>query len=326
VALQATGTVAPRYAGIGYNEYHKRLGQWVAAHRALMLRFPEAVWVPGPVYEVGLSVMALAYGARCRFSDWRTPEAECAGMTLRDLADAPPADPAEQGLMPLVLAFQRQIEEQLAPEGLNRGFAYSWGPMSIAASVLGIPSLMTAVMDEPGVLARVLDSLTTASIRWLQAQYEVLRAPSGIFIGNDMTGMISDRHCRDLVLPCLRRMADAFAGVARVYHNDTPCPHLIELLADTGFDVWHFSHELPVALIAAKAGGRIMLMGNVAPLALGMNGTPDAIRAAAGRCLADAPPRGLILSWGGGMAGETPAENVDALIQAARIGACKDEE
>jgi len=60
-------------------------------------------------------------------------------------------------------------------------------------------------------------------------------------------------------------------------------------------------------------------MGNVAPLDLGVRGTPDEVYAAAMNCLEKgAPSGGVILSLGGGVSPGTPPENIDALLQAAQ--------
>jgi uroporphyrinogen decarboxylase len=66
-------------------------------------------------------------------------------------------------------------------------------------------------------------------------------------------------------------------------------------------------------------GGRVALMGNVAPLDLGVRGTPEQVYAAAIQCLDRAAPGGgLILSFGGGVSPGTRPENIDAFLQAAR--------
>lgn len=60
-------------------------------------------------------------------------------------------------------------------------------------------------------------------------------------------------------------------------------------------------------------------MGNVPPLDVLAKGTPQAVRQSARECLQMHPEsRGLLLSAGGGTSPGTPAENVDALVQAAR--------
>jgi len=104
-----------------------------------------------------------------------------------------------------------------------------------------------------------------------------------------------------------------------VYHNDTPCMHLVDSLADAKFDVFNFSHKMDIAEVKAKMGHRVALMGNVSPLDLGVRGTPEEVAQAAQACLdKGAAGGGMILSFGGGVSPGTPAENIDALLAVAR--------
>ena len=76
---------------------------------------------------------------------------------------------------------------------------------------------------------------------------------------------------------------------------------------------------MDIADVKAALGGRVALMGNVAPLDLGVRGTPEQVAAAALDCLErGAPGGGMILSFGGGVSPGTRVENIDALLQAAK--------
>jgi uroporphyrinogen-III decarboxylase len=178
---------------------------------------------------------------------------------------------------------------------------------------------MEGLLTEPEPVTRLLETVTTTLIRWLHAQLETLRQPEGILLLDDLVGMVSKRHYEALIQPHLRRIFDEFDGLIRVYHNDTPCPHLLDSLATANFDVFNFSHTTDIAVVKAKMGHRVALMGNVPPLDMGVRGTPEQVYQAATDCLTKAAPGGgLILSFGGGVSPGTPPENVDALRQAAQ--------
>jgi uroporphyrinogen-III decarboxylase len=184
---------------------------------------------------------------------------------------------------------------------------------------MGTTSLMMGLVSDPAAASRVLEAVTTTIIRWLRAQLETLCQPEGIMLLDDLVGLVSKRHYEALVQPHLRRIFDGFEGLIRVYHNDTPCPHLLESLAEANFDVFNFSHEMDIGEVKAKMGHRVALMGNVPPLAVGVHGTPTDVKQWAKECLnKGAPGGGMILSFGGGVAPGTPAENIDALLEAVR--------
>jgi uroporphyrinogen decarboxylase len=58
-------------------------------------------------------------------------------------------------------------------------------------------------------------------------------------------------------------------------------------------------------------------MGNVAPLEVGVRGTPEMVRRAAGEILAKSNGASLILSVGGGVSPGMGRENIMALVEAA---------
>jgi len=136
---------------------------------------------------------------------------------------------------------------------------------------------------------------------------------------DDLVGMVSKRHYETLIHSHLSRIFNEFGGLIRIYHNDTPCPHLLESLAEANFDIFNFSHKMDIGDVKAKMGHRVAMMGNVPPLDVGVRGTPEGVARWARECLEKgAPGGGMILSFGGGVSPGTPAENIDALLQAAR--------
>jgi uroporphyrinogen decarboxylase len=220
--------------------------------------------------------------------------------------------------MPLVLRRYQDAEERLNALGLGVRIVAARGPLTVASWLTGIGGLMEGIIAQPALVNHILDAITTTLIDWLQAQLDSVRNPEGILLLDDLVGMVSRRHYQALVGPCLQRIFERFAGMVRLYHNDTPCPHLLESLAETGFDVFNFSHEMDIAQVKARMGKGVALMGNVAPLGLGVRGEPEQVYQAALECLEKgAPGGGMILSFGGGVSPETKAENIDALARAA---------
>jgi len=218
-----------------------------------------------------------------------------------------------------VLRLYEVMDERLGAEGLGIKMVCARGPMTVASWLVGVTPLMMGLIKEPDEVSRILDTMTTSIIRWLHAQLEALQRPEGIMLLDDIVGMVSKRHYEALIHPHLRRIFDEFDGLVRVYHNDTPCPHLLESLVEANFDVFNFSHEVDIREVKIKMGGRVALMGNVPPLDVGVRGTPAEVTRWARECLdKGAPGGGMILSFGGGVSPDTPPENIDALLEAAR--------
>ena len=309
----------PGYAGMDTRDYFLFPNQWLEINLGLLDRFPEAVWLPGFWVEYGMAAEPSAFGARVLFHPNQPPSIEPVVTDLAFWAEAKPADPQKAGLMPLVLRLYEVMEERLQAEGLGIKMVCARGPMTTAGWIVGLSNLLMELITSPEQVTRFLETITTTLIRWLHAQLDTLRQPEGIMLLDDIVGMVSKRHYEELVHPHLRRIFDEFDGLIRVYHNDTPCMHLVESLAEANFDVFNFSHEMDIAEVKAEMGHRVALMGNVPPLEVGVREPPEVVERSALECLdKGAPGGGMILSFGGGVSPGTPAENIDALVKAAR--------
>jgi uroporphyrinogen-III decarboxylase len=309
----------PGYAGIDTRDYFLLPDKWLEVNLGLLERFPDAAWIPGFWVEYGMAAEPSAFGTKIHFYPDRPPSIEPLVTDLAFWADVKPVNPREDGLMPLVLRLYEVMDERLQAEGLGVRMVCARGPMTAASWLVGMTPLMMGLVTEPEDVSKILDTATTSIIHWLRAQLEAVREPEGIMLLDDLVGLVSRRHYEAFIHPHLRRIFDAFDGMIRVYHNDTPCPHLLESLAEANFDVFNFSHEVDIAEAKAKMGHRVALMGNVPPLDVGVRGTPTDVTRWARECLdKGAPGGGMILSFGGGVSQGTPVENIDALLEAAR--------
>ncbi len=324
VALIVDSPWLPGYAGIDTRDYFVLPDKWFEIHRGLIDRFPGAAWLPGFWVEYGMAAEPSAFGIRMQFHPDSPPSIEPLVDDLAFWEDRiKPANPHTDGLMPLALRLYAAAEERLYAEGLGIRMVCARGPLAVASWLAGISPLMMDMALEPDRVTKILDAVTETIIRWLQAQLDTLHNPEGIMVLDDLVGMISVKQYKALIEPHMQRIFDAFDGLIRVYHNDTPCEHLFSSLADAHFDVFNFTHTVDIGTVKAQIGDRVALLGNVPPLDVGVRGTPDDVYTAARACLdsaatVDPALSGVILSFGGGVSPGTPPENIDALIRAAR--------
>jgi uroporphyrinogen decarboxylase len=179
---------------------------------------------------------------------------------------------------------------------------------------------MLDLSENPEGVHKLLAFATDAIIAWLQAQAEAIGSSvEGVFLLDDIPGMLSRRSYLEFAHPYLKRICEAFpADWVKVYHNDANVRPFLSDLATVGFDALNWTHRIDVGDALKATGGRLCLMGNVAPLDLGVRGTPAQVEQAARQVIERANGGRLILSFGGGLSPGTPKENIQALVQAAR--------
>jgi uroporphyrinogen decarboxylase len=318
VALIVDSPWIPGHAGLHTLDFFLDTRAWLETHLALLARFPEVVFLPGFWVEYGMANEPSAFGARTLWHPDSPPSLRQLELPPAEWPGLPRPDPETDGLMPLVLRRLERLEKGELPEPHRIRFAAARGPLAVAAHVLGTTTLLEATAAEPEATAAALDIFTETVVAFLRAQLARLREPLGILLLDDIPGMLSPRGFDRMALPFLQRVFDAFPGLLRIYHNDSPCAHLLPRIGQLHCEVWNFSHEIDVAE-ARSAMPRMALLGNVAPLGTLVRGTPDQVHAEARACVEKAAcGGGFILSAGGGVSPGTPAEHIDALVRAAR--------
>ncbi len=316
VALIVDSPWLPGYADVDTLDYFLNTDRWLRINRDLLTRFPDVAWIPGFWIEYGMAAEPSAFGARIVWHHDQPPAIEPVLGGLAALKDVEPADPQHHGFMPLILQRYAETENQLLRDGIHIKMVAARGPFAVTGWMLSMTELMVVLQTEPDAMHQLLDTVTTTIIAWLRAQLNVLKAPEGIMVLDDIVGLLSPKLFEEFARPCMTRLFSEFNGMIRVYHNDTPCPHLIKPMANLGFDVFNFSHEMDIAKVQAEMPN-IALMGNVSPYAVMVNGTPQEVEAWACECVRRTNKKNLILSAGGGVSPGTPAEAIDALMKVA---------
>ena len=318
VALIVDSPWMPGFVGMHTLDFFLDTEAWLATYLKVLARFPDVVFLPGFWVEYGMANEPSAFGARIVWRADSPPSIRHLELPPSEWARLPRPDPETDGLMPLVLRRLELLERGGLPQPHRIHFAAARGPLAVAAHVLGATTFLEATAAEPEAARAALEIFTDTVIAFLRAQIARLREPLGILVLDDLPGMLSPRGFDRMALPCLQRVFDSFPTLLRIYHNDTPCRHLLPRMGQLHCEVWNFSHEMDIAEVRA-AVPRMALLGNVAPLDTLVRGTPEQVLREARACVEKAAPGGaFILSAGGGLSPGTPAEHIDALVAAAR--------
>jgi MtaA/CmuA family methyltransferase len=183
-----------------------------------------------------------------------------------------------------------------------------------------------ALMDlavEPELAGRVMDRALVNAIEHGKAA--VRCGVDALYIGDPLasSSVISPRHFEQFCLPRFRLFCEELRRLdvliyLHVCGNSGP---ILEMMADTGVDCIEPLDPLggvDVADAKRRIGGRVALMGGVNTLTL-LGGSPEEVyEEATACCRAGGSDGGYLLAAGDMVPDETAAENVQAMVRAAR--------
>ncbi|MEN6601020.1 MAG: uroporphyrinogen decarboxylase family protein [Bryobacteraceae bacterium] len=320
VALIVDSPWIPGFAGVAHLEYYVDPETWFRANLRITREFPDVIPVPSWWAEYGMAIEPSALGSRVHFRNDQPPGLSPILATREDIERLAPVNPESDGLMPFALQLYHMQKSRIMDAGYTIPLVAARGPLCLASYLRGVTELMMDLVEDPEWVHRFLEFTTTTVIRWLRAQADVIgKTVEGILVLDDIPGMLSKRSYLEFAHPYLRRICEAFpSDWVKIYHNDANTRPFLTELGECGFDVLNWTHRIDVREAREKIGDKVCLMGNVAPLDVGVRGTSDVVHQAAREVLHNSGGKGLILSVGGGVSPGMPVANIQALVDAAR--------
>ena len=309
----------PGFVGIPTLDYFTLSEEWIKANIYIEERFPEVVFLPGYWMEYGMGAEPSAFG--CSMKWWKNspPSVIPAIHETSEIARLKVPDPEADGLMPLILHLYEHIEKSVNKQKSHIKMVAARGPLATAAHIRGVTEFLVDLKLSPDETKRLLEITTETAIRFLRAQINHLSEVEGILLLDDIVGFLSPRDYLEFAHPYMTEIFSSFEGMVKVYHNDSKIDHLLEPLAETGLHVLNFGFNVDMEEAWQRVGHKIRLMGNIPTIEILAGGTPEEVKLHAAECIRKTGGgRGLILSAGGAVPPDTPARNIDALVEAAR--------
>jgi uroporphyrinogen decarboxylase len=252
-------------------------------------------------------------------------EASDLGLAVEFPADSLPvstqpllADPAGLGRLRLVepthgrrmhdrLEAVRFLREQAAGQVPVMGWVE--GALAEAADLRGVSQIMTDLYERPEWVAELLEFCVNQEIAFARAQVEA--GADLIGLGDAVCSQISPKMYRQFGLPYEQRI---FAAVREM--GATPrlhiCGNTSRILADmtaSGAAIIDLDWMVDFAQASRLYGAQVSLCGNVDPVAVMLQGSPESIEKATRACLEAGGPR-CFSAAGCEIPDATPSENL----------------
>ncbi|MFW9832041.1 MAG: uroporphyrinogen decarboxylase family protein [Candidatus Thorarchaeota archaeon] len=271
-------------------------------------------------WESSFNLLAEAMGCTMRYPEDSVPQvAVHVVKSSQDLSQIEIPDPYHSGRLPLHIEMLRLIKTEVQDQ--IPVMAYTPGPFTLAGQLCGVNLLMAATIQNPKFVHDLTNITLQASTMYALANIE---AGADIIVTADPTAsgsLISSKTFDTFAAPHLSKIANTIikAGATASLHICGKTTTLLESMANTGVKIIELDHLVNLVEAKRLVGKRVVIMGNLNPIDLLLNGTPEQVEAAAKECIKTVGQDGrYILSSGCEIPPDAPLDNVKAMVAAAQ--------
>jgi MtaA/CmuA family methyltransferase len=224
-------------------------------------------------------------------------------------------DPHTSPRMSNRLRALESYRERLNKEKLIEGWIE--GPVAEAADLRGINNLMMDFYDDREFVHDLFEFVLELELNFAKAQME--SGAELIGVGDAAASLVGPKIYEDFVWPFEKRMMESLRAMGartrlHICGNTRP---ILGLMGQLGCDIVDLDWMAPLSEARAAMGAGQVLLGNIDPVRVVRNGSPQEVYDAVAECHRQAGDR-FIVSAGCEVVRDTPAENVHAMRRYAR--------
>jgi MtaA/CmuA family methyltransferase len=224
-------------------------------------------------------------------------------------------DPLGGGRMTDRVKAVSLLKEKIGGEKLIEGWIE--GPCAEAADLRGINTLMVDFFDDPPFVLDLFDFVVEMELRFARAQMEAGADIMGV--GDAASSLVGPVIYEEFVWPMQKELVDGLHEMElpvrlHICGNTTP---ILEKLGQLGCEIVDLDFMVSMSAGRKSMGEEQVLLGNIDPVRVLRDGTPESITEAIAECHREAGPR-YIVGAGCEVPRGTPDENLRALTEYAR--------
>jgi uroporphyrinogen decarboxylase len=269
-----------------------------------------------PITDYGLGTESM--GSSVVIRDWeQTYVRDFAVKSESDITDLKLPNPLVDGRMPVIINCEQILVEKLGDHiGINGGLS---GPLSFATNLRGPQQIIYDLVQKPGLVHQLLELSLEATKAFGEAQI-VHGGVKTINIYEPMCALISNRMADEFSFEYLEKLIRHLKGLGALVllHICNNTTRLLNRMVEIGSDILSLDVQVDLAEAKRIVAGRASISGNVTTWNLAML-SPEEIYNESCHCIEKAAEGGrYTLGSSCEVPMETPPENIDAMVRAAR--------
>lgn len=290
-----------------------------------MLELEEYIYETFHSDGAGLSTtlrgMAEAMGSTIRYFDHNISQLDKPALdSLDDVDKARLVDVDKDGRLPIILEGLRLVKEKLGDKVPVSGTVT--GPFTIAAMLVGTEKLLIGMIKKPDKVKQLMEVIAENNERYIARMLEM-----GIGVGFadpvSTTSLLRVKQYQEFSLPYFQHNVDFILknGGGCGLHICGGSRPIWEDLNKTGIGLFGLDNIEDLEEAKEVLGPHMAIQGNVPPVDVIRLGTPQDVLRSSKECIRKAwdSPNGFTLTSGCQTPMDTPAENLQAMMDAARI-------
>ncbi|SHJ80758.1 uroporphyrinogen decarboxylase [Hathewaya proteolytica DSM 3090] len=228
-------------------------------------------------------------------------------------------NPYKDGRLPVHVEAMKYLIDGVGTEVPCSGGVV--GPFTNAFFLVGVPVMTKLMFKRPDLVHKLCEISLKTCINYTEAILSCGLTPT---ISEPMSSctVVSPKHFREFSLPYLRRLIEYInsKGKGVTIHICGKTDPIWEDLVESKITGLSIDNIADLEQCKKQVGDRVKIMGNVEPATVMYGGTPTEIRKSVIDCVSKCwdSPKGYVIMSGCSLPVETPLENIQAMMDAAR--------
>ena len=263
-----------------------------------------------------LTTEAEAFGAQIAFSDDAVPAVASRLLPDVDAINQLQVPSLTAGRIPQYLKANLMAAKAMV-DSTKPLFSGCIGPFSLAGRLYDMSDIMVLIYENPIAAHTLLNKCTQFILKYCEALK--LTGANGVLMAEPAAGLMSNDDCMTFSSQYVKHIVDRVQDdtFIVVLHNCGNQGQCTKAMVATGAAAFHFGNKCQMEEVIRDVPPTALAMGNLDPVSLFKDGTPEQMRQATFDLLDKMRPYpNFVISSGCDTPPHTPKENIDAFFNA----------